>query len=169
MTWITQHWLALGLLAAYTAALLYNAYLGTKGRGMAGYYVGNREMSAVSSASLSSPPSPRPIPTLDTPEKPMSMAWRGSRWPSCWSCSVGCRGAGLVARCDGLPLSGRADHSRFFRQPIHQRASARSAIPCYKPQHCHCLRQPPLLAGHIQRRGHLFQMFLDIPYEMGVG
>ena len=48
MTWITQHWLALGLLAAYTAALLYNAYLGTKAsRGMAGYYVGNREMSGV--------------------------------------------------------------------------------------------------------------------------
>jgi Na+/pantothenate symporter len=46
MTWITQHWLALGLLAAYTITLLYNAYLGSQAsRGMAGYYVGNREMS----------------------------------------------------------------------------------------------------------------------------
>ena len=48
MTWITQHWLALGLLTAYTGALLYNAYVGNQAsRGMAGYYVGNREMSGV--------------------------------------------------------------------------------------------------------------------------
>ena len=48
MDWMTQHWLALGLLTAYTATLLYNAYLGNQAsRGMVGYYVGNREMSGV--------------------------------------------------------------------------------------------------------------------------
>ena len=43
---MAQHWLALVLLAGYTGALLYNAYLGSQAsRGIAGYYVGNREMS----------------------------------------------------------------------------------------------------------------------------
>ncbi|MBL6704219.1 MAG: hypothetical protein ISQ05_05700, partial [Pseudomonadales bacterium] len=48
MTWMAQHWLALALLAAYTGMLFFNAYLGSQAsRGMAGYYVGNREMSGV--------------------------------------------------------------------------------------------------------------------------
>ena len=48
MTWIAQHWLGLLLLTAYTGALFYNAYLGSRAsRGMVGYYVGNREMSGV--------------------------------------------------------------------------------------------------------------------------
>ncbi|MGB2419252.1 MAG: sodium:solute symporter family transporter, partial [Luminiphilus sp.] len=45
---MAQHWLALALLVGYTGALLYNAYLGSQAsRGMAGYYVGNREMSGI--------------------------------------------------------------------------------------------------------------------------
>ena len=48
MNWMAQHWLALALLAGYTSMLLYNAYLGSQAsRGVAGYYVGNREMSGV--------------------------------------------------------------------------------------------------------------------------
>ena len=48
MNWMAQHWLALTLLVGYTGALLYNAYLGSQAsRGMAGYYVGNREMSGI--------------------------------------------------------------------------------------------------------------------------
>ena len=48
MHWMAQHWLALALLIGYTGALLYNAYLGSQAsRGMAGYYVGNREMSGI--------------------------------------------------------------------------------------------------------------------------
>jgi Na+(H+)/acetate symporter ActP len=48
MNWMAQHWLALALLVGYTGALLYNAYLGSQAsRGMAGYYVGNREMSGI--------------------------------------------------------------------------------------------------------------------------
>ena len=45
---MAQHWLALVLLVCYTGTLLYNAYLGSQAsRGVAGYYVGNREMSGV--------------------------------------------------------------------------------------------------------------------------
>ena len=48
MSWIEQHWLTLILLAGYTGALLYNTYLGSQAsRGMAGYYVGNREMGGI--------------------------------------------------------------------------------------------------------------------------
>ena len=48
MNWMAQHWLALALLAGYTSMLLYNAYLGSQAsRGMAGYYVGNREMGGI--------------------------------------------------------------------------------------------------------------------------
>ena len=48
MNWMAQHWLALALLAGYTGMLFYNAYLGSHAsRGMAGYYVGNREMNGI--------------------------------------------------------------------------------------------------------------------------
>ena len=48
MLWINEHWLAVVLLTGYTALLFHNAYLGSKAsQGMAGYYVGNREMSGV--------------------------------------------------------------------------------------------------------------------------
>jgi SSS family transporter len=48
MDWILQHWLAGVLLGAYTAMLLYNAYVGSKASGgVEGYYVGNRNMGGV--------------------------------------------------------------------------------------------------------------------------
>lgn len=45
MNWFIEHWIASTLLTAYVAMLFYNAYLGNKAAsGMGGYYVGNREM-----------------------------------------------------------------------------------------------------------------------------
>ena len=45
MSWFVEHWIASSVLAAYVAVLFYNAYLGNKAAtGMGGYYVGNREM-----------------------------------------------------------------------------------------------------------------------------
>ena len=48
MEWVTQHWLAVVLLIAYTAMLLYNAYLGSRAsQGLSDYYVGGRNMGGV--------------------------------------------------------------------------------------------------------------------------
>lgn len=48
MVWITQHWLAVALLLAYTGILLSNAWIGKRAsQGMAGYYVGGRNMGGV--------------------------------------------------------------------------------------------------------------------------
>ena len=48
MSWIEQHWLSLILLTGYTGALFYNTYIGSQAsRRMAGYYVGNRDMSGI--------------------------------------------------------------------------------------------------------------------------
>ena len=48
MNWLTQHWLAGVLLMAYTAMLLYNAYLGSRfSKGLSEFYVGGRNMSGV--------------------------------------------------------------------------------------------------------------------------
>ena len=48
MNWLAEHWLAGILLVAYTAILLRNAWIGSRvGRGMSGYYVGDRNMSGV--------------------------------------------------------------------------------------------------------------------------
>jgi Na+/pantothenate symporter len=48
MEWMQQHWLAVVLLAGYTAMLLYNAYLGNRAsESLDGYYVGGRNMGGV--------------------------------------------------------------------------------------------------------------------------
>jgi Na+/pantothenate symporter len=48
MAWVSEHWLACVLLAAYTTMLLVNAWIGSRASsGMAGYYVGARNMSGV--------------------------------------------------------------------------------------------------------------------------
>jgi SSS family transporter len=48
MAWVSEHWLACVLLAAYTTMLLVNAWIGSRASsGMAGYYVGERNMSGV--------------------------------------------------------------------------------------------------------------------------
>ena len=46
MSWIEEHWLAAVFLSLYVLVLFRNAYLGSRASsGMAGYYVGNRELS----------------------------------------------------------------------------------------------------------------------------
>ncbi len=48
MSWLSEHWLAVVLLGAYTLLLLRNAYLGSRAStGIEGYYVGGRNMGGV--------------------------------------------------------------------------------------------------------------------------
>ena len=45
MNWLIEHWIASTVLTVYVSVLFYNAYIGNKAAtGMGGYYVGNREM-----------------------------------------------------------------------------------------------------------------------------
>ncbi len=48
MTWAADHWFAIVLLILYTGVLLRNAWVGSRAStGMAGYYVGNRNMGGI--------------------------------------------------------------------------------------------------------------------------
>ena len=45
MSWFVEHWIASSLLVIYVSALFYNAYVGNKAAtGVGGYYVGNRQL-----------------------------------------------------------------------------------------------------------------------------
>ena len=45
MSWFVEHWIASSLLVIYVSVLFYNAYVGNKAAtGMGGYYVGNRQL-----------------------------------------------------------------------------------------------------------------------------
>ena len=95
MTWMAQHWLALALLGAYTGMLFFNAYLGNQAsRGMAGYYVGNREMSGIVVGVSFFATFASTNTYIGHAGKATSMGWRGSPWQSYSYCSAGSHGAG---------------------------------------------------------------------------
>ncbi len=49
MSWILDHWIALLLLAGYTALMVYHALVGKRQtRGITDYYIGGRSMGGIS-------------------------------------------------------------------------------------------------------------------------
>ena len=172
MTWITQHWLALGLLTAYTAALLYNAHVGNQAsRGMAGYYVGNREMSGVV-VGVSF------FATFASTNTYIGHAGKAYEYGVAWftMAILLVLFSWVSWRWIGGPLRRFASQWDALTIPdfLGSRYIAGSSAPS---------RHPLLQASAIvivfasllyllaifKGAGHLFQMFLNIPYEMGVG
>ncbi len=172
MHWIAQHWLALGLLSGYTAALLYNAYLGSQAsRGMTGYYVGNREMSGVVIgvsffATFASTNTyighagkayEYGVAWFTMAILLVLFSWVSWRW-------IGAPLRRLASEWDALTipdfLDGRyiVDANAASRHPLLQISALVIVFASLL-----------YLLAIFKGAGHLFQMFLNIPYEMGVG
>ena len=172
MHWMAQHWLALFLLAGYTGALLYNAYLGSQAsRGIAGYYVGNREMSgAVVGISF--------FATFASTNTYIGHAGKAYDYGFAWFTL-----AILLVLFSWISW-------RWIGPPLRRFASQWDALTLpdflgsrYITDSATTTRHPLLQASGIvivfasllyllaifKGAGHLFQMFLSIPYEAGVG
>ena len=172
MTWITQHWLSLLLLLGYTAALLFNAYLGNKAsRGMSGYYVGDRQMSGVV-VGVSF------FATFASTNTYIGHAGKAYEYGVAWFTM-----AILLVLFSWVSW-------RWIGGPLRRFASEWDALTIpdflgsrYIDDPKNTLRHPLLQASAIvivfasllyllaifKGAGHLFQMFLNIPYKMGVG
>ncbi len=172
MNWMAQHWLALTLLVGYTGALLYNAYLGSQAsRGMAGYYVGNREMSGIvvgisffATFASTNTYIGHAGKAYDYGVAWFTMAillvvfsWVSWRW-------IGPPLRRFAAQWDALTipdfLGSRyiASSDQQSRHPLLQ-ASALVIV----------FASLLYLLAIFKGAGHLFQMFLYVPYEAGVG
>ena len=172
MTWMAQHWLALALLGAYTGMLFFNAYLGNQAsRGMAGYYVGNREMSGIVVgvsffATFASTNTyighagkayEYGVALFTMAVLLVLFSWISWRW-------IGPPLRRFAAQWDALTipdfLGSRyiAGPGKPARHPLLQ-ASALVIV----------FASLLYLLAILKGAGHLFQMFLDVPYEAGVG
>jgi len=172
MNWMAQHWLALALLAGYTGMLFYNAYIGSQAsRGLAGYYVGNREMSGiVVGVSF--------FATFASTNTYIGHAGKAYDYGVAWFTMA----VLLVVfswiswRWIGPPL--RRVASQWDALTIPDFLGSRY-IAAENQQGRHLLLQASALVivfasllyllAIFKGAGHLFQMFLDVPYEAGVG
>jgi SSS family transporter len=172
MHWMAQHWLALALLIGYTGALLYNAYLGSQAsRGMAGYYVGNREMSGIV-VGISF------FATFASTNTYIGHAGKAYDYGVAWfTMAILLVVFSWVSwRWIGPPL--RRFASQWDALTIPDFLGSRY-IDSSDQQSRHPLLQASALVivfasllyllAIFKGAGHLFQMFLDVPYEAGVG
>jgi len=172
MNWMAQHWLALALLAGYTGMLFYNAYIGSQAsRGLAGYYVGNREMSGIV-VGISF------FATFASTNTYIGHAGKAYDYGVAWFTMA----VLLVVfswiswRWIGPPL--RRVASQWDALTIPDFLGSRY-IAAENQQGRHLLLQASALVivfasllyllAIFKGAGHLFQMFLDVPYEAGVG
>ena len=172
MTWMAQHWLALALLGAYTGMLFFNAYLGNQAsRGMAGYYVGNREMSGiVVGVSF--------FATFASTNTYIGHAGKAYEYGVAWfTMAVLLVLFSWVSwRWIGPPL--RRFAAQWDALTIPDFLGSRYIAGPGKPARHPLLQASALvivfasllyLLAIFKGAGHLFQMFLDVPYEAGVG
>lgn len=169
---MTQHWLAVVLLVAYTAMLLYNAYLGSRASaGIADYYVGGRNMGGVMIgisffATFASTNSyighagkgyAYGLPWMIMAVSLVFFTWASWRW-------VGPSLRRFASQWDALTIPDYLG-SRF--------------VPPARDSSRHPLRTVSALVivfasllyliAIFKGAGHLFQQFLGVPYETAVG
>jgi SSS family transporter len=172
MTWMAQHWLALALLGAYTGMLFFNAYLGNQAsRGMAGYYVGNREMSGiVVGVSF--------FATFASTNTYIGHAGKAYEYGVAWftMAVLLVLFSWISWRWIGPPL--RRFAAQWDALTIPDFLGSRYIAGPGKPARHPLLQASALvivfasllyLLAIFKGAGHLFQMFLDVPYEAGVG
>ena len=172
MNWMAQHWLALVLLTVYSGALLYNAYLGSQAsRGMAGYYVGNREMSGIvvgisffATFASTNTYIGHAGKAYDYGVAWFTMAillvvfsWISWRW-------IGAPLRRFAAQWDALTIPDFLG-SRYIASPNQQGRHALLQTSALVIVFASLLYLLAIFKG----AGHLFQMFLEVPYEAGVG
>ncbi len=170
LSWMSQHWLAVLLLAAYTVMLLYNAYVGRRAStSLAGYYVGGRNLGGLAIgvsffATFASTNSyighagkgyDYGLPWLLMAASLVFFTWVSWRW-------VGPGMRRFAGQWDALTIPDYLG-SRFAgtgRAGGALRVTAALVIVF-----CSILYLIAIFKG----AGHLFQLFLNVPYTAAVG
>ena len=172
MSWFVEHWIASSVLAAYVAALFYNAYLGNKAAtGMGGYYVGNREMGgAVVGISF--------FATFASTNTFIGHAGKGYEYGVAWfTLAVLLVGFAWVSwRWIGPPLRRFAAEWDALTIPdyikgriLNNEASADRHPVLLLSASVIVFASLLYLLAIFKGAGHLFQIFLGVPYEVAVG
>jgi SSS family transporter len=172
MNWFTEHWIASSVLAAYVAVLFYNAYLGNKAAtGMSGYYVGNREMGgAVVGISF--------FATFASTNTFIGHAGKGYEYGVAWfTLAVLLVGFAWVSwRWIGPPLRRFAAEWDALTIPdyikgriLNNEASADRHPVLLLSASVIVFASLLYLLAIFKGAGHLFQIFLGVPYEVAVG
>ena len=172
MEWMQQHWLAVVLLAGYTAMLLYNAYLGNRAsESLDGYYVGGRNMGGVVIgvsffATFASTNSyighagkgyAYGLPWLVMALALVVFTWVSWRW-------VGPKLRRFASQWDALTIPDYLG-SRFLPPEQDRSNHPLRAVAALVIVFSSLLYLIAIFKG----AGHLFQMFLGVPYETAVG
>ena len=172
MSWFVEHWIASSVLAAYVAVLFYNAYLGNKAAtGMGGYYVGNREMGgAVVGISF--------FATFASTNTFIGHAGKGYEYGVAWfTLAVLLVGFAWVSwRWIGPPLRRFAAEWDALTIPdylkgriLNNEASADRHPVLLLSASVIVFASLLYLLAIFKGAGHLFQIFLGVPYEVAVG
>ena len=172
MSWFVEHWIASSLLVIYVSVLFYNAYVGNKAAtGVGGYYVGNRELGGtVVGISF--------FATFASTNTFIGHAGKGYDYGVAWFTM-----AVLLVIFSWMSW-------RWIGPPLRRFAAAWDAltIPDYirgriLGDNSDAQRHPLLLLSAsvivfasilyllaiFKGAGHLFQIFLGVPYEVAVG
>lgn len=172
MTWFVEHWIASTVLLIYVGTLFYNAYVGNRAAtGMGGYYVGNREMGgAVVGISF--------FATFASTNTFIGHAGKGYDFGIAWFTLailliafswVSWRWIGpplrrFAAEWDALTIPD------YLKGRILENASSAERHPVLLLSASVIVFASLLyLLAIFKGAGHLFQIFLGIPYEVAVG
>ena len=172
MTWFVEHWIASTVLLIYVGALFYNAYVGNRAAtGMGGYYVGNREMGGtVVGISF--------FATFASTNTFIGHAGKGYEFGIAWFTLailliafswVSWRWIGpplrrFAAEWDALTIPD------YLKGRILENASSAERHPVLLLSASVIVFASLLyLLAIFKGAGHLFQVFLGIPYEVAVG
>ena len=172
MTWFVEHWIASTVLLIYVGALFYNAHVGNRAAtGMGGYYVGNREMGGtVVGISF--------FATFASTNTFIGHAGKGYEFGIAWFTLailliafswVSWRWIGpplrrFAAEWDALTIPD------YLKGRILENASSAERHPVLLLSASVIVFASLLyLLAIFKGAGHLFQIFLGIPYEVAVG
>lgn len=172
MSWFVEHWIASSVLAAYVAVLFYNAYLGNKAAtGMGGYYVGNREMGgAVVGISF--------FATFASTNTFIGHAGKGYEYGVAWfTLAVLLVSFAWVSwRWIGPPLRRFSAEWDALTIPDYIKGRILNNSPSANRHPVLLLSASVIVFASLlyllaifKGAGHLFQIFLGVPYEVAVG
>lgn len=172
MSWFVEHWIASSVLAAYVAVLFYNAYLGNKAAtGMGGYYVGNREMGgAVVGISF--------FATFASTNTFIGHAGKGYEYGVAWfTLAVLLVAFAWVSwRWIGPPLRRFSAEWDALTIPDYIKGRILNNSPSANRHPVLLLSASVIVFASLlyllaifKGAGHLFQIFLGVPYEVAVG
>ena len=172
MSWFVEHWIASSVLAAYVAVLFYNAYLGNKAAtGMGGYYVGNRKMGgAVVGISF--------FATFASTNTFIGHAGKGYEYGVAWfTLAVLLVAFAWVSwRWIGPPLRRFSAEWDALTIPDYIKGRILNNSPSANRHPVLLLSASVIVFASLlyllaifKGAGHLFQIFLGVPYEVAVG